>query len=78
MANTSLVIPSTARRGSPAVRIHPRAAHAHGLDPDLSLPVGAVVVLADGFTLRVREDGGLDVWPPRQFSSIAADPTAST
>ena len=38
---------------------------------------GTVFVGPTGETLRLRDDGGADPWPPFPYRSIASDPTAT-
>lgn len=58
--------------------IHPRVHAAYPwLRGTAYAESGTVFVGPTGETLRLREDGGADPWPPFGHRSIAADPTAT-
>ncbi len=60
------------------VAIDPRAARAWPALHVIAYAMpGTIIVGPTGETLRVREDGGADVWPPFGHRSIASDPTAT-
>jgi hypothetical protein len=63
-------------KDSRPVALDPRARRAFGLEGLALAQPGTVIVGLHGQQLRVREDGGIDLWPPFGHRSIASDPTA--